>query len=70
MKKLFILSLIAPAVLGLAACGGQKDQGNVVSNDVVLNADDANLTADVNATDANTVDANATVPVANVANAN
>ena len=65
MKKLVILSLIAPAVLGLAACG-QKDQGNVVvSNDVVSNADDFNLTDDVNA-----ADANATVPVENVANAN
>jgi hypothetical protein len=65
MKKLVILSLIAPAVLGLAACGGQKDHGNVVTNDVVSNADDFNLSDDLN-----TVDANATVPVENVANAN
>ena len=65
MKKLVILSLIAPAILGLAACG-QKDQGNVVvSNDVVSNADDLNLTDDINASTLND-----TVPVENVANAN
>lgn len=65
MKKLFILSLIAPAILGLAACGGTKTDGNVMTNDVVSNADDFNLSDDLN-----TVDANATVPVDNVANAN
>ena len=66
MKKLVILSLIAPAVLGLTACGGPKADGNVtVTNDVISNVDDLNLTDDVN-----TVDANATVPVDNVANAN
>jgi hypothetical protein len=66
MKKLVILSLIAPAVLGLAACGGPKADGNVTTNDVVMNADDANMMGD----DMNAVDANATVPVENVTNAN
>jgi len=66
MKKIVILSLIAPAVLGLAACGGTTDQGNVITtNDVVTNADDMNLSADENVATAND-----TVPVENVTNAN
>lgn len=65
MKKFLILSLIAPAVLGLAACGGNKTDGNVSTNDVVANADDVNLTVDENATTLND-----TVPVENVTNAN
>lgn len=65
MKKLVILSLIAPAVLGLAACGGPKVDNTVVSNDVVTNADDFNLTDDVNTADANTV-----VPADKVVNTN
>jgi len=65
MKKIAILSLIAPVVLGLAACGGSKVDNTVVSNDVVTNADDLNLTADEN-----TATLNDTVPTDNVANAN
>ena len=65
MKKLVILSLIAPAVFGLAACGGTKADGNVSTNDIVANADDVNLTVDENASTLND-----TVPVANVSNAN
>lgn len=64
MKKLVILSLIAPAVLGLSACGGNVSNN---SSEVVLNGDDANLTAmdDGNMVDANAVDANTTVANAN-----
>ena len=66
MKKLVILSLIAPAVLGLAACGGTKGGDNIgVSNDTITNVDDTNLSVDENATVLND-----TVPVDNVANAN
>ena len=66
MKKLVILSLIAPAVLGLAACGGTKGDGNVTTtNDVVSNADDSNMMGDDNMSTMND-----TVPVANVTNAN
>ncbi len=53
MKKLVVLSVIAPAVLGLAACGGNKAADNAV---VVSNADDANLTDTVNVTDENVSD--------------
>jgi ribosomal protein L13 len=55
MKKLVVLSVIAPAVLGLAACGGNKpvDNGNDV---VVSNADDVNLTDTTNITDENVSD--------------
>ena len=72
MKKLVVVSLFAPVILGLAACGGSKTDGNVATNDVVANADDVALDAniaDLNATDSNTVDANAAVPVDTVANA-
>ena len=65
MKKLVILSLIAPAVLGLAACGGPKVDNSIVSNDTISNVDDTNLSADENATVLND-----TVPADNVANAN
>ncbi len=65
MKKIVILSLIAPAILGLAACGGSKEGGNVSTGDVITNADDANLSVDDNAATLND-----TVPVENVANAN
>ncbi|MEO5937921.1 MAG: hypothetical protein ABIQ43_02810 [Sphingomonas sp.] len=66
MKKLVILSLIAPAILGLAACGAPKGGDNtVVSNDVMSNAEDTNLSVDENAATLND-----TVPVDNVANAN
>lgn len=55
MKKLVVLSVIAPAVLGLAACGGNKpvDDGN---NVVVANTDDANLVDTTNITDENVSD--------------
>ena len=65
MKKLVILSVIAPAMLGLAACGGNAGAGNTSTNDVVANVDDANLSVDENATVLND-----TVPADNVANAN
>jgi len=48
MKKLVVLSVIAPVVLGLAACGGDKAADNAV---VVTNTDDANLTDTTNITD-------------------
>lgn len=59
MKKLVVLSLIAPVALGLSACGTPANN----SADAVVNADDANLTAmdDGNMVDVNTVDANVTV---------
>ena len=65
MKKIVILSLIAPAVLGLAACGGNKVDNTLTTNDVVANTDDFNASDDLN-----TVDANAVVPADNVVNAN
>lgn len=65
MKKIVILSLIAPAVLGLAACGAPKTDGNVSTGDVVTNAEDVNLTVDENVATLND-----TVPVENVTNAN
>ena len=66
MKKLVILSLIAPAILGLAACGGgTKVDNTTVSNDTITNIDDTALPVDANATVLND-----TVPVDNVANAN
>ncbi|MGN6817307.1 MAG: hypothetical protein ACTHJR_01395 [Sphingomonas sp.] len=54
MKKLVVLSVIAPVILGLAACGGKKAD-DVIDNNaaVVANADDANL-ADI--TDENVAD--------------
>lgn len=64
MKKLVVLSLIAPVALGLSACGSTTN--NTAAE--VTNTDDANLTAmdDGNMTaDTNTVDANATAPVTN-----
>ncbi len=56
MKKLVILSLIAPAVLGLAACGEKKVDGN----DTAVNATvaDENLTDGANLTDENLTDGN------------
>lgn len=56
MKKLVVLSVIAPAVLGLAACGGNKpvDDGNNAV--VVTNTDDANLVDTTNITDENVSD--------------
>ena len=70
MKKIVILSLIAPAVLGLAACGGAKVDNTLTTNDVVANVDDLNAT-DANAVvDANATDANTVVAADNVANAN
>ena len=55
MKKLVVLSVIAPAVLGLAACGGNKPVENG-SDVVVTNTDDANLTDTTNVTDENVSD--------------
>ena len=66
MKKLVILSLIAPAILGLAACGGgTKVDNTTVSNDTITNIDDTNLSVDDNSATLND-----TVPVENVNNAN
>jgi hypothetical protein len=57
MKKLVVLSVIAPVVLGLAACGGKKaDEGFNNTDAVVANADDANLTDTTNITDENVAD--------------
>lgn len=54
MKKLVVLSVIAPVVLGLAACGGNKAASdNAV---VVTNTDDMNLTDTTNITDENVSD--------------
>lgn len=53
MKKLVVLSVIAPVVLGLAACGGNKAADNAV---VVTNTDDVNLTDTTNITDENVSD--------------
>jgi hypothetical protein len=59
MKKFVALSLIAPAFLGLAACGGTAATNNT-SEDVTTNVDDANLAVDGNIDVANdTVPANA-----------
>ncbi len=55
MKKLVVLSVIAPAMLGLAACGGNKPVDNG-SDVVVTNTDDANLTDTTNVTDENVSD--------------
>jgi len=55
MKKLVVLSVIAPAVLGLAACGGNKPVDNG-SDVVVTNTDDVNLTDTTNITDENVSD--------------
>jgi ABC-type Zn uptake system ZnuABC Zn-binding protein ZnuA len=54
MKKLVVLSVIAPVVLGLAACGGTKVENS--SDVVVSNADDVNLTDTTNITDENVSD--------------
>ena len=54
MKKLVVLSVIAPAVLGLAACGGNKAAAD--NTVVVSNADDVNLTDTTNITDENVSD--------------
>jgi hypothetical protein len=56
MKKLVVLSVIAPVVLGLAACGGNKAADNAV---VVTNTDDVNLTDTTNITDENVSDVTA-----------
>jgi|GEM_PF-1737012 len=56
MKKLVVLSVIAPAILGLAACGGNKAGGDNNTAAVVTNADDANLTDTTNITDENVAD--------------
>ncbi|WP_296612394.1 hypothetical protein [Sphingomonas sp.] len=56
MKKLVVLSVIAPVVLGLAACGGNKTADNAV---VVTNTDDVNLTDTTNITDENVSDVTA-----------
>jgi hypothetical protein len=56
MKKLVVLSVIAPVVLGLAACGGNKAADNAV---VVTNTDDMNLTDTTNITDENVSDVTA-----------
>ena len=57
MKKLVVLSVIAPAILGLAACGGNKPvDGGDNNAAVVANADDANLTDTTNVTDENVAD--------------
>lgn len=57
MKKLVVLSVIAPVILGLAACGGKKAD-DVIDNNaaVVANADDANLADTTNITDENVAD--------------
>ena len=59
MKKLVVLSMIAPAVLGLAACGEKKPD---ISNDTALNATtgDENLTDGANIVDENVTDGNVT----------
>jgi predicted small lipoprotein YifL len=56
MKKLVVLSVIAPAVLGLAACGGNKPVEDLNNSAVVTNTDDANLTDTTNVTDENVSD--------------
>jgi len=56
MKKLVVLSVIAPAILGLAACGGNKAAGDENNTAVVANADDTNLTDTTNITDENVAD--------------
>lgn len=61
MKKLVILSLIAPAMLGLSACGGAAPANN--STDVVV-TNDTNLVVEDN-----TVIANDSVQTENVSNA-
>ncbi len=48
MKKIVVLSMIAPAILGLSACGPKAAP---VDNTTVANVDDGNLTVDENATD-------------------
>jgi hypothetical protein len=55
MKKLVVLSVIAPVVLGLAACGGNKAAADG-NNVVVSNTDDVNLTDTTNITDENVSD--------------
>ena len=55
MKKFVVRSVIAPAVLGLAACGGNKPVDNG-SDVIVTNTDDANLTDTTNITDENVSD--------------
>jgi protein involved in sex pheromone biosynthesis len=57
MKKLVVLSVIAPAMLGLAACGGTKVENT--SDVTVTNTDDANLTETTNITDENVSDVTA-----------
>ncbi len=59
MKKLVVLSVIAPAILGLAACGGSKPADGGDNNAVVANADDMNLADTTNVTDENVTDVTA-----------
>jgi hypothetical protein len=56
MKKLVVLSVIAPVVLGLAACGGNKPVDDANNAVIVTNTDDANLTDTTNVTDENVSD--------------
>jgi hypothetical protein len=49
MKKIVVLSMIAPAILGLSACGGSK--APVDNSTTVANVDDGNLSVDENSTD-------------------
>ncbi len=49
MKKIVVLSMIAPAILGLSACGGSKTP--VDNTATVANVDDGNLSVDENSTD-------------------
>ncbi len=49
MKKLVVLSMIAPAMLGLSACGGNTP-ANTTTENTVSTVDDGNLTVDENAT--------------------
>ncbi len=58
MKKLVVLSMIAPAVLGLAACNTKAP----ISNDTTANVAgvDENTIDTANITDENVTDVNAT----------
>jgi hypothetical protein len=50
MKKLVVLSIIAPAILGLSACGGSTTTNTTTTENTVSTVDDGNLTVDENAT--------------------
>lgn len=51
MKKIVVLSMIAPAILGLSACGGSTTTNTTTTTEnTVSTVDDGNLTVDENAT--------------------